>query len=393
MGKWGITTLGEVTTIVAGSTPKTSVDEYWNGKFNWVTPAELNDTTSIIYGTERKITEKAIKDTSLKPLPIGTVLLSSRAPIGKVAIAGAEMYCNQGFKNLICSNKIFNKYLFWFLKGKTEFLNSLGRGATFKEISKTIVEKIEIPLPPLETQKQIANTLDTAAEILGLRKKQHAELDNLIKSTFYDMFGDLALNEKEWNTGELVETCKTKDDVKCGPFGTQLSKDEYQISGVPLWGIPQINASFKIPTTDFLTEEKAESLEAYSIIANDITMSRKGNVGKCAIYPLNSAKGIMHSDVLRIRVNQEKVNPIFILHQLHLSRYIQNQIKLVSGGAIMAGVNVTKLKHIIIHVPPISLQTQFAEIVAKIEEQKTLVNKAIDETQLLFDSLMSEYFE
>ncbi|MGI6366686.1 MAG: restriction endonuclease subunit S [Bacillota bacterium] len=165
-----------------------------------VTPAEIEDTDVVISDTVRKITAKAIADTGLTQLPKGTVLLSSRAPIGKVAITGVEMYCNQGFKNLICSERIYNKFLFWFLKGRTEYLNSLGRGATFKEISKRIVEDIYVPLPPLEIQRKIAKTLDTVSEILAMRKQQLAELDNLIKSIFYDMFGDPVTIEKGWET-------------------------------------------------------------------------------------------------------------------------------------------------------------------------------------------------
>lgn len=139
--------LGEICEIVSGSTPKTSVEEYWDGDIKWITPAELDEDSYVITDSVRKITEEAVKKTGLSPFPEGTVILSSRAPIGKVAIAGCEIYCNQGFKNLICSEKINNKYLYWFLKGNTAFLNSLGRGATFKEISKQIVSNIEINVP------------------------------------------------------------------------------------------------------------------------------------------------------------------------------------------------------------------------------------------------------
>ena len=102
--------LGDICEIVSGSTPKTSVKEYWNGDIKWITPAELNDDTYVISDSARKITELAVRKTGLTPFPKGTVILSSRAPIGKVAIAGCEMYCNQGFKNLICSEKINNRY-------------------------------------------------------------------------------------------------------------------------------------------------------------------------------------------------------------------------------------------------------------------------------------------
>ena len=110
--EWKKVKLGDVCKIVSGSTPKTHVKEYWNGNINWLTPAEVKENEIIIYNTERKITEKAVKDTNLKLLPKGTVILSSRAPIGKIAIAGTEMYCNQGFKNLICSEKIYSLYLY-----------------------------------------------------------------------------------------------------------------------------------------------------------------------------------------------------------------------------------------------------------------------------------------
>ena len=124
--------LGDVCTVVSGTTPKSTQPEYWDGDLNWVTPAELTDESDVIYESQRKITSQAVADSGLKSFPAGTVLLSSRAPIGKVAIAGTEMYCNQGFKNLICSDKIYNRYLYHFLKNNTDYLNSLGRGATFK---------------------------------------------------------------------------------------------------------------------------------------------------------------------------------------------------------------------------------------------------------------------
>ncbi len=177
--------LGNICKIVSGTTPKTNVTEYWNGTLNWITPAELSDTTDIVFSTERKITEKAVKESNLTPLPPGTVLLSSRAPIGKVAITGSEMYCNQGFKNLICSPLIYNKYLFWFLRSKTEMLNSLGRGATFKEISKSIVEEIEIPLPPIKDQYQISDKFEKLTFLINSRKKQLEKFDELVKSPFF----------------------------------------------------------------------------------------------------------------------------------------------------------------------------------------------------------------
>lgn len=154
--KWTLVKLGDSAEIVSGSTPKTNVAENWDGNHKWITPAELKDDAVYILDSQRHLTDVGIRSAGLKSFPAGTVILSSRAPIGKVAIAGDEMYCNQGFKNIVCSDKISPIFLYWVLKQNTDYLNSLGRGATFKEISKKIVENIEISLPPISLQDQFA---------------------------------------------------------------------------------------------------------------------------------------------------------------------------------------------------------------------------------------------
>ncbi len=210
MDKWETVRLGEICKIISGTTPSTSNPDLWHGKIKWVTPAELNDESYFVTDTERHISEKA----GLKSMPIGTVLLTSRAPIGKVAIAGAEMCCNQGFKNLICSDRVYNRYLYRYLKNQTEYLNSLGRGATFKEISKAIVAQIEIPLPPLPVQHKIADALDHANALIEKRKAQIEKLDLLVKSQFVEMFGDPVTNPMGWKQTTIGDSCHY---VKDGP--------------------------------------------------------------------------------------------------------------------------------------------------------------------------------
>lgn len=144
--------ISDIGTVVGGSTPKTNVEEYWNGEYRWISPAELQQDSGVIYESVKKITKAGIESCSLQELPVGTVILSSRAPIGKVAIAGNTFYCNQGFKNIVCKEVIRPRYLYSLLLFNTEYLNSLGRGATFKEISKSIVESIKIPVPKIEKQ-------------------------------------------------------------------------------------------------------------------------------------------------------------------------------------------------------------------------------------------------
>lgn len=162
--------------IISGSTPKTNIKEYWNGNYRWLTPAEIQNNTGYIYDSSRKITELGIKSCSLQELPVNTIILSSRAPIGKLAIAGNTFYCNQGFKNIVCNNKIIPYYLYFLLLYNTDFLISLGRGATFKEISKSIIENIAIPLPPLELQNKFASFVE---EVEKNKEKVNNSLNKL----------------------------------------------------------------------------------------------------------------------------------------------------------------------------------------------------------------------
>ena len=151
---WTYKKLPEVSTIVLGSTPSSSNPAFWDGDVKWITPAELSDDSFYLYDSERHITEEGVKSTSLKPFPAGTVILSTRAPIGKTAIAGCEMYCNQGFKNFVCDNTINPVYLFYSLRIHNPELQKMGTGSTFLELSKKAIEQISISVPPKELQDE-----------------------------------------------------------------------------------------------------------------------------------------------------------------------------------------------------------------------------------------------
>lgn len=148
--------INNVVTIVLGSTPNTKEPKYWDGDIKWITPAEMDDETFMINDTLRHITEFGVKSANLTKLPVGSVLFSTRAPIGKVGIAAAEMYCNQGFKSFICSNQVDSIFLYYTLKLNKEYLCSLGTGTTFKELSKKTVEGLKLGVPPIDLQKQFA---------------------------------------------------------------------------------------------------------------------------------------------------------------------------------------------------------------------------------------------
>ena len=286
--------LGEVCTIVSGSTPKTSVTSYWDGNIKWITPAELNEDTFYIMDSVRHITEEGKEKTGLSYLPTGTVILSSRAPIGKTAIAGCKMCCNQGFKNLICSDAIYNEYLYFFLKSKTDYLNSLGRGATFKEISKSIVENIEIPLPEVNQQKEIAEKFKKLEQLISLRKQQLAKLDELVKARFVEMFGD----EQAFNKEPLSQNV---EEMFIGPFGSSLKNENFVSKENGYCMVYEqkhaIRKTMDVETR-YIDKPKYEELKRFSIHGGDIIVSCRGTIGETYIVPLNAPLGIMHPSIM-----------------------------------------------------------------------------------------------
>lgn len=385
---WEYKKLGEVCEVVTGTTPKTNIPEYWGKGHYWVTPAELNDTTVYIDKTERQITDEALSKTRLRLLPVGTVLLSSRAPIGKVAIANAEMYCNQGFKNCICSEAIYNKYLFYFLRLKKDYLNSLGRGATFKEISKSIVESIKIPLPPLSTQLAIVSELDKINELIRLKKEQLKDFDNLAQSLFYEMFGDPVENEKGWEVKKLNEIVSDNCSIS---YGIVQPGDGVE-NGVPVVRPVDMTKTFvSRKGLKNTTKEISDSYKRTILKGNEILMCVRGTTGLISmatpeLQGCNVTRGIAPIEC------GPTCDKWFIFYQI-LNPAIQHHIAEYTRGIALKQINMKDVRDIPLCLPPLSLQRLFAQRIEQIEREKSEVQKSIQDLETLLASRMQYWFE
>ena len=237
-----------------------------------------------------------------------TVLITCRgATCGTLNISEPKSYVNGNAMALDNLNDNYSlKYLYYILIARG--LNDVVSGSAQPQITRENLSKVKIPNPSFPTQQKIANILDKADELRQYNKQLIEKYEALTQSLFLDMFGYPVRNILDFEEIELINLIKDKNDIKCGPFGTQLSKSEYVEFGVPVWGIPQVNSLFVKKPTEYVTKKKAEILKQYSIFPDDIVMSRKGNVGKCAIYPNNWEIGILHSDVLRIRCDKDKIS-------------------------------------------------------------------------------------
>ena len=364
---WEIKKLGEVCDIVGGSTPKTGEPSYWDGEHYWITPAEL-DGSKYISSTSRTITDEGVKSAHLQLLPSGTDLLSSRAPSGKVAITTAPMYCNQGFKNLVCSDKLYNEFAYWFLYYNTEYLNSLGTGATFKEISKRVVEQIPIPVPPREEQERIVEELDCLSGVIEKKREQLKQLDALAQSIFYQMFGDPITNEKGWEVkkmGEVASEIFAGGD-KPKDF-SDIQTDEYLY---PIYANGEGDRGLLGYSKTYRVESKAVALGA-----------RGASIGNCRI-----CEGKFTPVVRLITIIPS--NKIDIIYLLYSVRTMSFNI----SGAGQAQLTTPNVINKSITIPPLSLQQEFADKIEAIEKQKELIKKSISETETLFNARMDYYF-
>lgn len=378
--------LGEICEIVSGSTPKTGVSDYWDGDVKWITPAELSDDSYIINDSARKITRLGVEKTGLRSFPAGTVILSSRAPIGKVAIAGCEMYCNQGFKNLICSDKINNRYLYWFLKGHKEFLNSLGRGATFKEISKQIVATIEINVPEIRKQEEAVQTLEKVSQLIHLRKSELQSLDELIKARFVEMFGDES-NPFQWPIINVEDVANVSVGVVIKP-AQYYTDAEHGVKAFRSLNIGPM--TIKDGDWVYFSYEGNDKNVKSQLKENDLLIVRSGAPGTACVVP-KQYEGCNAIDIIIARPDTIKINPYYLCTYTNMP-HGKRQIEEGTGGAAQQHFNVGKYNKLRLMSPPIELQNEFVNFMSQVDKSKIAVQAALDKAQLLFESLMQEYF-
>lgn len=379
--------LESICTIVSGSTPQSSCPEYWGGSIKWVTPAEISDETHYIKDTERHITEEGMRSCHLRMMPSGTVLLSSRAPIGKTAITKSAMCCNQGFKNLICGNSISNEYLYYFLKSKTDELKSIGRGATFKEISKKQVESITINLPALDEQNRRTAALGQIDMLLKQNRKLTGIIDDLVKSRFVEMFGEAEKPRKDFPVKALNDVCSS---IVRGPFGSAMKKEFFVPQGANTYKVyEQKHAIQKRADIGayYITRDRFETLKRFECFPGDILMSCSGTMGEFYQLPPSCEPGVMNQALCKFTLSEAILSDYF----LGFMEQVVDELG-AKGSGIKNVSSVKYIKAIRIPLPPLELQRQFADFVTQVDKLRFEAQQQIEKLETLKKSLMQEYF-
>lgn len=357
--------LSDICSIVSGATPKTTVKDYWGGDIKWITPSELNDDSHVIYDTAKHLTEAGFASARLRMFPEGTVLLTTRAPIGKVAIAGEPMCCNQGFKNLVCSDAVNNEYLYRYLKNRSSELQALGRGATFKELSKKEVAAYEINLPPLKRQLEAVEKLALVDKQVVIAKTQLDKLDSLVKSRFVEMFGDL-------KQGYSCSSCRLGSISRIGS-SRRVFRNELLSEGIPFYRGTEIAALSMGSETSpslFISKERYDELVAITgkPEVGDLLLPSICPDGQ--IWRVDTGKPFYFKDgrVLWIHPNREIVDSIFLRHALSI--LFQMSFSDIASGTTFAEMKIFLLKELEVPLPDITVQKKFAAFVAQADKSR-----------------------
>lgn len=413
-----LVTIGSVAKVVSGGTPSTSNSAFWAGDIVWVTPKDLGSYKSIeINQSERKITEVGCDNSSAKILPVGTVLLSSRAPIGHLGVSSVPLSTNQGFKNIICSDKLNNRFLFHILRGSIEELQAAGRGNTFKEIPAKVVSDFLIPLPPIKVQYLVAEFLDCLyrrlnGEVLdfpelpeqlldqrrivakiealaakiekvsGLRRKASGEAEALIESELSRTFHIISRDSGSTQIGNFSE-------VKGGkrlPAGERLSDDPTPFPYIRVADMKK--HSVDTSGLKYVPEHLHPSISRYTISSRDVYVTIAGTIGYPGVVPkILDGANLTENAAKLVFGNDENVDKEFIVYALR-SPQIQQQFKHKQTQAAQPKLALHRIASTHIPLPPMAEQRRIVAYLDGLQAQVDALKKLQTQTAAELDALL-----
>ena len=381
--------LGEVCTIVGGGTPRRGNAAFFGGSIPWATPTDVTALEGpLIDQTRETITEAGLRESSARLVPSGTVLMTSRATIGYTAIAAVPMATNQGFANLVCGDQLLPEYLAFWLRGQRSRLIQLAGGTTFKELPKSTLKKVRIPLPPLDEQRRIVNILNRAARIEALRRRATERLREFVPALFVKTFGD------EQHVAVRFPTMPLREAAAIASGATKGRKlDPADAIDVPYLRVANVQDGFlALDEIKTITIRRGEQKQ-YALAPGDLLMTEGGDqdkLGRAAIWNGELPYCAHQNHVFRVRPRVELVLTDYlrdVAGSAYGKAYFLSVAKRTTG---IASINKTQLGGFPVPVPPLRLQRRYAETVAVARAAARVREASASTTRALVASLLSE---
>jgi type I restriction enzyme S subunit len=390
--KWEKLKIEEIGLLTSGGTPSTGNPAYWNGEIPWITPKDLsNFEYRYIENGERNITEEGLKNSSAKLVKEKSVLLSSRAPIGYLAIAQNDVTTNQGFKNITPNDKCDYVYLFYCLKNNVEYLKSLGIGATYPELSSSRLKEIQIPIPPLPTQRKIANILSAYDDLIENNLKRV----KLLEEKAFLRYKQIVREEKEIKKVSLAQLATVTSSKR-------IFLSDYVEEGIPFYRSKEIITKSNFESIEkplYITEERyLEIKEKFGVpVSGDLLITSVGTIG--FVHLVNDDDGDFYfkdGNLIWIK-NLLQQNLAFFLFFKFRTPEFKEMLNSVAIGSSQKALTIETVKKIEIEIPSDDSLIEFNQetktiikFIYTLQKQNTKLREARD---ILLPKLMNGQIE
>ncbi|MFR9543257.1 MAG: restriction endonuclease subunit S [Rikenellaceae bacterium] len=397
---WQKYKLSEIGTIVGGATPSTKNDAYYGGDIPWLTPKDLSSFNErYIEKGERCITQEGLRSCSAKILPADSVLFSSRAPIGYVAIAKNDVATNQGFKSIVPNENTNSLFLYYLLVFNKEKIEAMGSGTTFKEVSGATMKNIEVCLPSLSEQERIAAILGSLDDKIELNNKINANLEAQAQALYKQWFVDFEFPDTDGNPyksagGKSIDSLlgaipegwrigKFTDIVSILGGGTpKTTIDSYWGGEIPFFTPKDVgDACYVFDTEKYITTEGLNNCNSRLYPKNTIFITARGTVGKIALAGCNMA---MNQSCYAL-VGKEGYNQLYVYN---LTQQTISALKGKANGAVFDAITTRDFESENIIIPTLAVVADYNSVVESIYES---IHLNVQENQRLVqlrDSLL-----
>ena len=378
--------LKDICIIQSGGTPSRSKKEYWeNGTIPWVKISDFS--AKHIINTQESITEQGMKCSSAKLFPKGTLLYTIFATIGEVGILDIDATTNQAIVGIMIKNSMVDQeYLYYYLMSLKDYVNRIGRGVAQNNINMSILRELEIPLPPIEKQKKISNIFIQLDKMIEQRQNQIDLIDELVKSRFIELFGDVIYNDKKWE-------CKRFSDITTSRLGKMLDT-KHQTGTCQYPYLANFNVQwfrFELNNLNEMDFDEKEQVE-FCLKDGDLLVCEGGEIGRCAVWHSQIKKCFFQKALHRVRCNQKIILPDYLSWWFKYNCDNGGFSVIEGAKATISHLTGAKMKVLNVVVPPIELQEQFVVFLRETDKSKLAVQKSLDELETLKKSLMQEYF-
>jgi len=391
MAKWNYVKVGDVCTVERGGSPR-PIDKFITDDPNGINWIKIGDATDSMYITEtaQKIIPEGMKKS--RYVQPGDFLLSNSMSFGRPYILKIDGCIHDGWLVLRDNGGVFDKrFLYYYLSSPSTYqkFKNMAVGGVVNNLNSDMVRGVTVPIPKMEEQIEIVQTLDNVSNLIFLRKQQLAKLDELVKARFVELFGDPKINPNKYPVCQLSEHIA---------FLTSGSRGwaQYCADDGTEWFITIRNVKdCHIETDNMQPINAPDNAEAKRtrVQEGDLLISITADLGRTGVVTKEIAEhgAYINQHLTCIRLKQDVLNPLYVAYFMESSAG-KEQFESKNQSAVKAGLNFNSINSLRLMVPPLEEQNAFVNFVEQVDKSKVAVQKALDEAQLLFDSLMQKYF-